>query len=89
MPILEALSHGIPCAVSDIPVFHEIGGDVVTYFNQNDPQDITKKIVACLHNDNKDAHMFSEYLKTQPNWQIVAQKVVEHIQVTLDAGQKL
>lgn len=37
IPILEAMSCGIPCAVSDIPVFREVAKDTALYFNQNNP----------------------------------------------------
>jgi len=33
IPIVEALSCGLPVACSDIPVFHEVGGDAVEYFD--------------------------------------------------------
>jgi len=31
LPVLEALSNGCKCVVSDIPVFREVGGDALTY----------------------------------------------------------
>ncbi|MFA5109714.1 MAG: glycosyltransferase family 1 protein [Patescibacteria group bacterium] len=40
IPVLQALACGIPTAVSDIPVFREIAGDAVLYFNQNDKRAI-------------------------------------------------
>ncbi len=38
LPALEALAHGCPVICSDIPVFHEILGEAVTYFPADDPQ---------------------------------------------------
>ncbi|MBW2696640.1 MAG: glycosyltransferase family 4 protein, partial [Deltaproteobacteria bacterium] len=38
-PMLEAMASGLPVAASDLPVFREIGGDAVHYF---DAQDVTK-----------------------------------------------
>lgn len=32
LPLIEAGSLGVPLLVSDIPVFHEVAGDVATYF---------------------------------------------------------
>lgn len=48
IPPLEAMSVGCPAIVSDIPVFHEVYGDAAVYFDQNDPRDITKIILATI-----------------------------------------
>jgi len=48
IPTIEALVLGIPVICSDIPVFHEVGGDLVTYFNPRDPHDIAEKLKAAL-----------------------------------------
>ena len=44
MPTIEALALGLPAAISDIPVFHEVGGDLVSYFDPKDPKDIARVI---------------------------------------------
>ena len=33
LPLIEAAQHGLPILARDIPVFHEIGGDHVSYFS--------------------------------------------------------
>lgn len=48
MPILEAMQNGLPVAVSNIPVFHEVAGNASIYFDQNNPQDIASKISSLL-----------------------------------------
>jgi glycosyltransferase involved in cell wall biosynthesis len=48
IPTIEALVLGIPVICSNIPVFHEIGGDLVTYFNPREPKDIAKKLQRAL-----------------------------------------
>ena len=35
LPLVEALSYGCSVMASDIPVFHEIGGEICTYFSLN------------------------------------------------------
>lgn len=40
LPALEALSHRCPLVVSDIPVFHEILGDVATFVDTSDARSI-------------------------------------------------
>jgi alpha-1,3-rhamnosyl/mannosyltransferase len=78
MQILETLSYGVPCAVSDIPVFHEVGGDAVTYFDQNDPVAIASAIDKSL-NSPHDAEMLRDYVKGRPGWSEVSRNVLEHI----------
>ncbi len=36
LPILEAMTLGVPCAVSDIKIHHEVAEDAVIYFYPND-----------------------------------------------------
>lgn len=44
LPILEALGHGLPALVSDIPVFHEVGGDSCDYFSLDNPSALAGKV---------------------------------------------
>lgn len=44
MPLLEAMSYGIPVAASDIAVFHEVAEDAALYFDKDSPEDIALKI---------------------------------------------
>lgn len=38
LPLVEAMQRGLPVMGSDIPVFHEIGGDYMAYFALQQPQ---------------------------------------------------
>jgi alpha-1,3-rhamnosyl/mannosyltransferase len=42
MPVLEAMSYGLPCALSDIPVLKEAAADSALYFDQTKPASIAK-----------------------------------------------
>jgi len=42
IPVLQSLACGTSTAVSDIPVLHEVAGDAVLYFNQNDKHAIAE-----------------------------------------------
>ncbi|MFZ2126340.1 MAG: glycosyltransferase family 1 protein [Candidatus Microsaccharimonas sp.] len=42
LPLAEALSFGVPAVVSDIDIFHEVGGKGALYFNPHDPKDFAK-----------------------------------------------
>jgi glycosyltransferase involved in cell wall biosynthesis len=44
IPLVEAMRVGTPIVVSDIPVFHEIGGDVAGYFSPNDPDQLASAV---------------------------------------------
>jgi alpha-1,2-rhamnosyltransferase len=46
LPIVEALQRGLPVMASDIPVFREIGGDFVAYFDLADPKCLAKLVHA-------------------------------------------
>ncbi|MBI4135545.1 glycosyltransferase family 4 protein [Candidatus Uhrbacteria bacterium] len=48
LPPLEALAHGTPVAVSDIPVHREILDNAAAYFNPRDPAAIAKTIIGTL-----------------------------------------
>jgi len=45
LPLVEAGRRGIPVIASDIPVFHEIGGGDVRYFDLLDPVDLAGEIL--------------------------------------------
>jgi glycosyltransferase involved in cell wall biosynthesis len=48
IPLIEALSHGVAVAASDIPVLREIGGGLPHYFDPDDPADCGRAIRAAL-----------------------------------------
>jgi glycosyltransferase involved in cell wall biosynthesis len=45
IPLVEAMRVGTPIAVSDIPVFHEIGGDAALYFPTDDPDAVADAVL--------------------------------------------
>lgn len=44
LPLVEAMQRGLPVMASDIPVFHEIGGDFISYFDLNQPQSLGRQV---------------------------------------------
>jgi glycosyltransferase involved in cell wall biosynthesis len=44
IPLVEAMSIGIPVVVSDIPIFREIGGDVAAFFDPSRPDSMAKAV---------------------------------------------
>jgi glycosyltransferase involved in cell wall biosynthesis len=50
MPILEAMQYGIPTAVSNLPVFHEVASDGVLYFDKESVRSISGTLQKILSN---------------------------------------
>ena len=44
LPIAEALAMGVPAAVTDMPIFHEVAAGGAVYFDPRDPKEIAKAI---------------------------------------------
>lgn len=48
LPVLEAMTSGLPCVVSDIPVLREVAGDAALFVNPKDPTSISAAITLVL-----------------------------------------
>ena len=59
IPLVEAMAQECAMAVSDIPVFHEVGGNAALYFNPLDLLDIQEKMNAIMH----DEHLREQLIK--------------------------
>jgi glycosyltransferase involved in cell wall biosynthesis len=46
IPVVEAMAAGTPVVVSDIPVFHEVGGDTALYFPPDDADALARAVLA-------------------------------------------
>lgn len=44
LPLVEGMQRGLPVMASDIPVFHEIGGEVMAYFDLERPSSLARLI---------------------------------------------
>ncbi|MFA5553184.1 MAG: glycosyltransferase family 1 protein [Phycisphaerae bacterium] len=58
LPVLESMASACPVVCSDIPVFHEIGGESVLYCNPTNAEDIAKKMIY-LYKDEKKRKILS------------------------------
>lgn len=85
MPVLEAMNHGIPCALSDIPVFREVADDAAAYFDCHDPQDIAHTLAQLLSNPARLTKLGASASKhaASYSWDAVAGNVYESICVAL------
>jgi glycosyltransferase involved in cell wall biosynthesis len=86
MPVLEAMSYGVPTAVSDIAVFHEVAGDAALYFNQFKPAEIAAALETLLK-DGRRRELLSHKarkLAASMRWEDIAARVYDAIQRTLN-----
>lgn len=85
MPILEAMNYGVPTAVSDIPVFHEVAGDASMYFDKDDAVDIAKVITKILETPEIQAQLVNAGNVRLRNysWKTVAQGLLKSIKETV------
>ncbi len=44
IPVIESLALGTPVIASDLPFSHEVGGDLISYFDPHSPEDIARSI---------------------------------------------
>ena len=44
LPLVEAMQRGLPVMASDIPVFHEIGGEFISYFDLHQPESLSRQV---------------------------------------------
>jgi glycosyltransferase involved in cell wall biosynthesis len=45
LPLVEAMQRGLPAMASDIPVFREIGGDFMAYFDLAEPHSLAERVL--------------------------------------------
>jgi glycosyltransferase involved in cell wall biosynthesis len=54
LTILEAMSYGTPCLLSDIPIFHEVAGESAFYFQPNSEESLLSQLEIMLENEVYD-----------------------------------
>lgn len=81
LPVLEAQKQGVPMACADTPIFHEVGGDGVIYFDDNDPKQAAEAIK--MLSDKKTSHaLIARGYKnvSRYSWHKSTEAIVELIQ---------
>lgn len=86
MTILEAMSYGRPCVLSNISVFKEVAGEAAVYFDQTDIADISAKLTSTLNNPGQLAALSKEGLQQAASfkWEDVAASLYTTIRQHLD-----
>lgn len=90
MPLLEAMSYGTPCVVSNIPVFREVAADAAVYFDHTKPDDAAAKISALLNNPKQREQLSKAATKhvATYRWDTVARRVYEQIKRVAGARKR-
>lgn len=77
--LLEALSYGLSCIVSDIPANREVDLDASRYFKPGDIEGISAKIREFIQNplDAREREKQIEYIRANFDWEKIAEKTLE------------
>lgn len=87
LPLLEALAGGTPVLCSDIPVFHEIGNDLPTFFRAGDVSDLADKL-SVLWKMDKEAGREKRIAHARNfSWQDAADRTLTFYR-DLESGQR-
>ena len=80
IPLVEALSHGAAVACSDIPVFREIGGNAVEYFDPCDTSSFCRAVSSAFAtSDVSAARQSRRAFSAQYTWDRCAEIVFRHL----------
>lgn len=81
MPILEAMSYRTPVIASDIPVFHEIGGDAILTFSPDKTDELAAQLKKVLTNEALSQKLVEAGLKNLQrfDWQDIVKRMYEQI----------
>lgn len=79
LPLLEAMHCQVPCLVSDIPAFKELGQDTVLYANPHDISDISDKIAYAINNYDQKMIAAAYAQSLAYNWENTARETLRLI----------
>jgi len=79
LPIIEAAYHDIPAVVSDIPVFHEVGGEGSLYFSLESPINMADAIIQMANISQSDRLDMAKRVEIL-TWQDCAEMVLNIFQ---------
>lgn len=86
LPLVEAMQRGLPAMGSDIPVFREIGGDYMAYFDLADSQSLTDLVIGMDRNPTFPAPLSLEHWRWL-SWREASAQLVERIERNLNTAQ--
>lgn len=77
IPPMEAIANKCPVLLSDIPVFHEIYGDSVKYFDPYDVDDISNKLKQAIGYVDSELYENMELMVSKYSWEKSANKILK------------
>lgn len=90
LPALEAMMVGLPVMLSDIPVYHEVGGDAALYFDPHDLKSIAATIreVATDPGRMKQLSVAGYAQAAKFSWQRVAEETLDVFRLALKPSER-
>jgi len=83
LPLVEAMQRGLPAMASDIPVFREIGGDYMAYFDLHNPQSLTDLVLGMERSGQFPAPMSLDQWRWL-SWREASAQLVQRIERNLN-----
>ena len=82
IPVIQALACGVPTAVSDIAVLHEIAADSVLYFNPNDKTSIAQTMKEIITNQEAREELRKKGLERAKlfSWEKCARETLKELE---------
>lgn len=81
IPLIEALALGIPTAVADTEVFHEVGANLVSFFDGRSPADIARVLKDLLDNPRMPAREAVRNHLQKFFWENIYKKMVDDLEI--------
>jgi alpha-1,2-rhamnosyltransferase len=85
LPLVEAMQRKLPAMASDIPVFREIGGDYMAYFDLANPQSLSDLVTGMERSGEFPAALGLEQWRWL-SWREASAQLVERIERNLNAS---
>jgi alpha-1,2-rhamnosyltransferase len=85
LPLVEAMQRKLPAMASDIPVFREIGGDYMAYFDLANPQSLSDLVTGMDRTGEFPAALGLEQWRWL-SWREASAQLVERIERNLNAS---
>ncbi len=84
IPILESMACGLPTIASDLPVLREVAGEAVSYFDQNDKNDIARAMFRVITDQDLRQELKTKGLEKsrQFSWRKCAQETLRELEKT-------
>lgn len=84
IPVADAIAMGVPAVISDIPVFHEVGGKGASYFDPKSPQSFAEAVKKLDDKAFRDEKIATGKTHIQTfNWDTSAKVLLEAIKSIL------